>query len=1134
MPNPYTRFGFSSTTDEEEEEFKPAPEKTYGTKYTGKTKRRNPYTSFGFSDEEKEPDRSSIDRLLDKGKSWEDIAKETGFSLEEVQSYSQQTRPDYGIKKGPSNISKVGGIAKAVGRGIAQGPKILASGGARALGAGEETEGQRKATASLDSTQKRILEVLRDPSVPQQRKETLLGLLNEQNRESVLQALESTKEVESETDKRKFLAASAELALTAAGGGTYRAAKSLGLGGRAALLGAEGATFGTLGALEQEKVTPGSVAVGAGAGLGLGALLPIAGAQITKFRAGKVADDLLPTKVGRGADIITDERRLLTATAGESGGASSKFIQRIEQDPRTAVIAKGADVADVNRLNVIDKQIQTAQQTGNLSATDARALMRERQAVVERIQNPQTVYAREITAADERIAQATTKTERARAVQEKEFLQRQAVVEARNANVADDLSPLAGTQKVAGQAKTTEARAISEGLTEEMEGLATYGTTTWDDQAQRAVDIMNTDYEAAKRIAKGLQPPPEGVLGNAVYKGVENRAVREGDAQLLRELAQAPTASRTSRAAQELGVLGARDPESPLVAMKEIMEARKTSGLAVSHPLSKQEAETITNLAKQTADAKATLAGGGSKKAYGDARVAFDNYINDLRLAASRPKLKESLQTLGFYGKTVKKAAGLAKSLVATLDNSVIGRQGWKTLMTNPRNWAKNSLKSFKDIADTYGGKEVLDHVHADMVSRDNALNGLYKTAGLDVYGAKKSFLEEAFPVSFQKLSGSKVGRQILKPFKASEVAFTAWQQRTRADLFDQYIDLARKTGVDLGSKKEVAAIGKMVNSLTSRGHLGRTGERFAEGFNIAFFAPKLVKSNVDVLGGHIITGAGGSSFVRKQAAKNLLKIAVGSAAALKLAEAATGGKVEADPRSSNFGKIQVGSTRFDLSGGMAGLLTLGSRVITDTTKSSNTGEVKKLNTGEFGSQTTWDVILGFAENKLSPGARSFVDWKKGEDFNGNKPTIASTVKNLTMPLIIQQYGELKNDPNSANIVAAMIAEGLGISANTYSMTSNWNANNGKKISAFKEKVSKETFEAANKDFNNQFNDWYTQVSKNDKFWSLPIEQRESLVTKKKNDLTNEVLESRGFKYKTPKKSTSNQQLVNDLLKYGR
>jgi hypothetical protein len=199
-----------------------------------------------------------------------------------------------------------------------------------------------------------------------------------------------------------------------------------------------------------------------------------------------------------------------------------------------------------------------------------------------------------------------------------------------------------------------------------------------------------------------------------------------------------------------------------------------------------------------------------------------------------------------------------------------------------------------------------------------------------------------------------------------------------------------------------------------------------------------MLKSQIDTLL-QPITGAGGSNFVRKQAAINLLKIIGGTAAVLGTAKALNKNSVEFDPRSADFGKIRVKDTRFDVSGGMSSLVTLASRLITMSSKSSTTGNIKKLNARDkkgnpvFGAQTGTDVIYNFFENKLSPAASVAKDLIEGQDFDGNKPTILKEAKNLFMPLPIATFEELKNNPNSANILISMIADALGISTNTYS-----------------------------------------------------------------------------------------------------
>ena len=228
-----------------------------------------------------------------------------------------------------------------------------------------------------------------------------------------------------------------------------------------------------------------------------------------------------------------------------------------------------------------------------------------------------------------------------------------------------------------------------------------------------------------------------------------------------------------------------------------------------------------------------------------------------------------------------------------------------------------------------------------------------------------------------------------------------------------------------------------MVNSLTGRGHLGKL-EPAAKVINNVLFSPRFVKSNIDTFL-HPISGAGGSAFVRKQAALNLLKVVAGSATVLVAAKALKPDSVEPDPRSSDFGKIRVGDTRFDVTGGIASLATLAARLATNSTKSSTTKEVRGLGertesgAPKFGAPTRLDTVYNFFENKLSPAGSVIRDVLKGQDRERNPPTVGSELRNLFEPLPVSNYRELKNNPNSAPMLAAMLADALGISTNTYS-----------------------------------------------------------------------------------------------------
>lgn len=424
-----------------------------------------------------------------------------------------------------------------------------------------------------------------------------------------------------------------------------------------------------------------------------------------------------------------------------------------------------------------------------------------------------------------------------------------------------------------------------------------------------------------------------------------------------------------------------------------------------------EEAGKISELSKTVSETKAALLAGGDRMAYGKARVDFGNYVADLKNAVKKPLTPTTF---------LSDAAGFSKSIKAAFDNSALLRQGWKALFTHPEIWQRNARQSFVDLVQQFGGHEVMNEVNADIVSRPNALNGRYQRAGLALDN-----IEEAFPSTLPE-KVPVIGRA----YKASEAAFTAFQQRMRADVFDKYMEIAEKSGVDLSDKQQLESIGKLVNSLTARGHLGKA-EPAANVVNTLLFSGRKLKSDFDFLTAHQLQ-KDVTPFVRKQAAINLVKVVSGTAAILAVANAVSPGSVTFDPRSADFGKIKSGDTRFDVTGGMGSLATLSARLATMSSKSSTTGRVTPLNSGGYGSRTGLDVVYNFFENKLSPAASLVKDLLKGQDFNGDKPTIAGELSNLFTPLPAANVQELAADPKSANIVLATIADALGISVNTY------------------------------------------------------------------------------------------------------
>ncbi len=442
-----------------------------------------------------------------------------------------------------------------------------------------------------------------------------------------------------------------------------------------------------------------------------------------------------------------------------------------------------------------------------------------------------------------------------------------------------------------------------------------------------------------------------------------------------------------------------------------------------------EEAQRITELSKSVSEAEKalpskTLDGSPEALDYGAKRVELLNYVNDLKLSNEKKGVID-------YAKDLP---GISKGIKASLDNSAIFRQGWKTLFTNPKTWASNAIKSFSDIGRQIKGgvndNIVMDGIKADIYSRENARNGKYEKMKLDIGTG-----EEAYPTSIPEkipLFG--------RLFKASETAYQGFLMRMRADIADHVLNIAQKSGVDTTNKAELKSIGQLVNSLTGRGDLGRF-ESAGRVVNNAFFSPKMLKSNFDFLTAHQFQ-KNVTPFVRKQAITNLIKVGTGVATILGIAHAINPDSVELDPRSADFGKIKIGNTRIDMTAGLSSLITLTSRVIPTrnngefgfNAKSSTTGNINKINSGKYGSKTVGGVLWDFAQNKLSPAASVINDvWLRGKTFQGDKPTVANQAKNLFVPLPIANIEESIKTPNALNPFLAGILDGLGISTNSYS-----------------------------------------------------------------------------------------------------
>ncbi len=559
------------------------------------------------------------------------------------------------------------------------------------------------------------------------------------------------------------------------------------------------------------------------------------------------------------------------------------------------------------------------------------------------------------------------------------------------------------------------------------------------------------------------------------------------------------------------------DPKENEQFLQDLASARLKIGVT------QEEAKNILDLSKKASELKSKANEEGvfstetDRFDYGANQVALENYVNDLKLKA-KP------------GNIIKESPGIFKSLVASIDNSFFGRQGIKVLYNKPSVWMRNFLKSWVDIGKELKGKDAMNTIKADIYSRPNALNGKYKAGGyqLDVLS------EEAFPSS---LPGKipVFGRL----FKASESAYNGAALRMRADLADSFIGLAEKQGLNMLNKVEAEGLGHFIGSMTGRGSLEMTAKQQRD-INVLLFSIKFMKSNIDTLTAHQFD-AKATPFVKTQARKALIKIIGTVAVALSMANLIDPDAVDEDPRSTNFGKIKIFGHWVDITGGMASLVTLASRIIPTIHngkwglwKKSSTGNWTNLVAGQYGQEDAYDLVInGLFSNKLSPVAGVLRDALRGEMFGGEPFNFKNAVFNLITPLSIQNYQDMKDDPDSSFILGSIILEGLGFSTSTYRYKANWETSTTKEMKQFKEKVGDDKFKQANDDFNRAYSNWYSIATKSDEFKGLSEDGKSSLITKAKTQIKEKIFDEYDFKYKeekTPEVKEENKN-IKDVLK---
>ncbi|HKF48326.1 MAG TPA: hypothetical protein VKB38_13270 [Terracidiphilus sp.] len=449
-----------------------------------------------------------------------------------------------------------------------------------------------------------------------------------------------------------------------------------------------------------------------------------------------------------------------------------------------------------------------------------------------------------------------------------------------------------------------------------------------------------------------------------------------------------------------------------------------------------EEAARLSDLAKQSAEAKTARDANPNNEnilKYGQSKQAFGDYLDSVKPSPNRG-IKNTLIDI----------ANIPKSaLTSILHFSAMGVQGWGMAST-PEFW-KAAAEQFKYFAseNNYKNAEAMISGHPDY--------DIAKSAGLSLtkIDGKLNDREEAIQSSLLQKGSAWLSEKTKTPdiVRASSRAFTGFMNYLRFSRFEDLLNAARLKGEDVSKGSDATKdIAQIVNSFTGRGSkiFGMDVTRNQSMLNTLFFSPRKMAGSFDMFNPMTYLDPEMSPTARAAAIRQLTGSLLVTGALLGVGKL-IGGQIETNPIGTNFGKIKIGNTTIDLTGGNASYVRLLSQIIANKEKSS-TGKVTQLGspiyttsktTGKqqktpFTAPTRLDQFIEYGRDHLAPVVSTLVDWAAGSNVVGQPFSWKQEAYQSLTPLVSQAFYDMyKNDRATFDKVWPLIPSVFGYSTSS-------------------------------------------------------------------------------------------------------
>jgi hypothetical protein len=371
-------------------------------------------------------------------------------------------------------------------------------------------------------------------------------------------------------------------------------------------------------------------------------------------------------------------------------------------------------------------------------------------------------------------------------------------------------------------------------------------------------------------------------------------------------------------------------------------------------------------------------------------------------------------------GSIVLDTINIPRSLITSIDMSAPLRQGVLLTVTKPKQSIPAAKEMFVDFFSEKNFNQWLDDIPNNPMYQRMKDSKLYIANPNKISGGlgarEESFmsnLAERIPV---------VGSLV----KASSRAYIGYLNKLRVDVFTNMAQKFEQEGI--ADPENLKSLANFVNSATGRGDLGNLN-RVAAQLNATFFSPRLIASRVNFL--NPVWYAKQTPAVRKEAIKTFAEFVGIGSTVLTLAKLG-GADVETDPRSSDFGKIRVGDTRWDIWGGFQQWVRVFSQLASGERKTAK-GDIMELSEKKFPFDSRFDVALNFGLGKLAPVPGLAVELMKGQKLFGDDLTLTGEIAENSIPLYLQDMDDAIKDLGPEALFTVGVPAFFGVGTQSYS-----------------------------------------------------------------------------------------------------